>query len=594
MMDGLKDKHRKTIMDILSSNKKVERAVLFGSRATGTFTIDSDVDLALWGKGLTSKELGRLSGKLEESSVPQEVDLLLYESIENENLLREIDRRGVEWYSNKFDGEKSKKNRQSWRKVRLGEVAFINPLENIPKGIKAKKVLMDDLVPFNRRISSYVIATYKGGSKFRSGDTLVARITPYLENGKTTFIDFLEDEEIGFGSTEFIVLRNKQSITDKYFLYYLSISPFFRSKAIKSMTGTSGRQRVQIPELINYVFPLPPLQEQKTIAQVLSSLDDKIELNHQMNKMLESIAQAIFKSWFVDFEPVHAKRLALESGLSKEEAEQACMAVLSGVCSPAQYVENPDKMNAKLKEKLSFMSEEKREELKSTASLFPWEFENSKLGKIPCGWRLKELSSQIIFNPKLQLKKGIIASYVDMKSLPTLGHRVNSITKKEFKSGSKFQNGDILLARITPCLENGKTAYIDCLLGKETAWGSTEFIVMRPRKNLPNLWIYLLSRDKKFIKHAISNMSGTSGRQRVPVEVLEKYKFPFCNFKLYDQFKKIINPLFKRIKTNSVENNTLEYLRDTLLPKLLAGEIDLKNIKYNDNKDKTQKQKAKT
>ena len=100
--DGLKDKHRKTIMDILSSNKKVERAVLFGSRATGTFTIDSDIDLALWGEGLTSQDIDCLSGKLEESSVPQQVDLLLYASIENENLLREIEKRGVEWYRREF------------------------------------------------------------------------------------------------------------------------------------------------------------------------------------------------------------------------------------------------------------------------------------------------------------------------------------------------------------------------------------------------------------------------------------------------------------------------------------------------------------
>ncbi len=124
-----------------------------------------------------------------------------------------------------------------------------------------------------------------------------------MENGKTAYVDFLEEDEVAFGSTEFFVLREKKGISDKKFIYYLAISPQLRSIAINSMTGTSGRQRAQIDVLEKARFFLSPLVEQKKIASILSSLDEKIELNHQINQNLEEMAQAIFKSWFIDFEP---------------------------------------------------------------------------------------------------------------------------------------------------------------------------------------------------------------------------------------------------------------------------------------------------
>ena len=159
---------------------------------------------------------------------------------------------------------------------------------------------MDVLLPFTRKIPRYSIEEYKSGSKFRNGDTLLARITPCLENGKTAFVDFLEPDEVGFGSTEFIVMREKIDITDKEFLYYFAMSKDFREMAIKSMTGTSGRQRVETDRVRTYKFILPPLPEQKAIAEILSSLDDKIDLLHRQNKTLESMAQTLFRKWFVE------------------------------------------------------------------------------------------------------------------------------------------------------------------------------------------------------------------------------------------------------------------------------------------------------
>ncbi|WP_289731479.1 restriction endonuclease subunit S [uncultured Alistipes sp.] len=190
-----------------------------------------------------------------------------------------------------------------WVKYKLSDVVQFNPTERLAKGTIAKKVAMENLHPFTRAISGYELAAYSGGSKFRNGDTLMARITPCLENGKTAYVSILDDEEVGFGSTEYIVFRNIEGVTDSKFIYYFVSNPWFRNIAIKSMVGSSGRQRVQQSVLENLEINLPPLAEQKRIAAILGALDDKIELNHRINANLEEQAKALFKEWFVDFEP---------------------------------------------------------------------------------------------------------------------------------------------------------------------------------------------------------------------------------------------------------------------------------------------------
>lgn len=192
---------------------------------------------------------------------------------------------------------------EDWKECTLGEIVEINPTESLKKGTIAKKIGMDILQPFNRAIPSYTLEAFSGGTKFKNGDTIMARITPCLENGKTSMVDILDEGEIGFGSTEYIVFRAKENITDPYFIYYLVTSSVIREPAIKSMVGSSGRQRVQTDVVANLTINLPPLPTQQKIAQILSSLDDKIELNNKINANLEQQAQALFKSWFVDFEP---------------------------------------------------------------------------------------------------------------------------------------------------------------------------------------------------------------------------------------------------------------------------------------------------
>jgi type I restriction enzyme S subunit len=187
-----------------------------------------------------------------------------------------------------------------WREQKLSDFMDFNPYTPLSKGIIAKKVTMEKLIPFNRKIQGYEDAVFSGGTKFKNGDTLVARITPCLENGKTAYVDFLNDEEVAFGSTEFIVLRAKEGISDSRFIFYFAISDEFRDTAIQLMSGTSGRQRVDTEALKRKVFTLPPLPEQKAIAEVLSSLDDKIDLLTKQNKTLEDLAQAYFRKWFIE------------------------------------------------------------------------------------------------------------------------------------------------------------------------------------------------------------------------------------------------------------------------------------------------------
>ena len=173
-----------------------------------------------------------------------------------------------------------------WISRKLEEVVEFNPKESISKGCLAKKVPMDKLQPFCRDIPEFEMSAYFGGAKFRNGDTIMARITPCLENGKTAKVNILADGEVGFGSTEYIVFRAKQGLLDPDFLYYLVSSSVVREPAIKSMVGSSGRQRVQASVLQDLRIYLPPLETQKEIASILKGLDDKIALNTQINDNL--------------------------------------------------------------------------------------------------------------------------------------------------------------------------------------------------------------------------------------------------------------------------------------------------------------------
>lgn len=177
----------------------------------------------------------------------------------------------------------------------LFEYIDINPKETIIRGCLAKKIPMDKLQPFCRDIPEYEISEFNGGSKFRNGDTIMARITPCLENGKTAMVNILDSNEVGFGSTEYIVFRAKKNLTTPDFVYYLICSSLVRDPAIKSMVGSSGRQRVQTDVIANLDIDFPKLSDQVKIAGVLKSLDDKIALNNAINNNLPPLQSIEFE-----------------------------------------------------------------------------------------------------------------------------------------------------------------------------------------------------------------------------------------------------------------------------------------------------------
>lgn len=186
---------------------------------------------------------------------------------------------------------------------KFSDVVLINPKESLKKGAIAKKIAMADIQENYRFIKNFELDKFKSGTKFRNGDTLFARITPCLENGKIAQVNILEENEVAFGSTEFLVLRDKEGVTIPDYVYYLSKWDYIKDSAIKSMTGTSGRQRVQNSIFDELVVDIPSIETQKSIVSALNNLDYKIEINNKIIENLEAQAQAIFKSWFVDFEP---------------------------------------------------------------------------------------------------------------------------------------------------------------------------------------------------------------------------------------------------------------------------------------------------
>ena len=208
---------------------------------------------------------------------------------------------------------------EEWKKYKMSDFIDFNPTVSLKKGTVARKLTMDKLIPHSRDIYDWEYEPYSGGTKFQNGDTIMARITPCLENGKHAFISLLNDGETAYGSTEFIVMRGIPGISDNRFVYYLSHFPDFKNAAVKSMVGSSGRQRAQVDVIKNLEFYLPGLVEQRKIADTLSALDDKIALNNRINHNLEEQAQALYKSWFVDFEPFKAgKFVESELGLIPE------------------------------------------------------------------------------------------------------------------------------------------------------------------------------------------------------------------------------------------------------------------------------------
>ncbi|HCT84793.1 MAG TPA: restriction endonuclease subunit S [Candidatus Margulisbacteria bacterium] len=384
-----------------------------------------------------------------------------------------------------------------WNESLLDDVANINPLESLPKGKIAKKIAMEMLRSFTKKVSGYSIDPYNGGVKFRNGDTIVARITPCLENGKTAYIDVLDEHEVGYGSTEYIVLREKPNVSDKQFLYYFAISDAFRDVAISAMTGSSGRQRVEIDVIKRHKFLLPSLPEQRAIAGVLSSLDDKIDLLHRQNKTLKAMAETLFRQWFV------------------EEVNEDWETVSVG-----QFV------------KTNISSIDKNYELKTIRYLDTGSLTE---GKIECFQNF------------------------EITDAPSRARRI-------------VKHDDILISTVRP---NQKHYGIIKHPDKDIIV-STGFCVITCEDINPHfIYMFLTTNDMTEYLHSIAEGSTSTYPSLKPSDI-ESLEFKLPPLERLTAFANYANTAWEKIDYNHKQIRTLEKLRDTLLPKLMSGEVRLK------------------
>ena len=547
MRDGLKDAHRAAIVAAIAANDRVERAVLFGSRATGTNTVSSDVDIVLFGDRLTLTDQAQIAAALDEIPMAQSVDLLLYDSIRTREVREHITRQGVELHARPSlqiashpTGPTTStcavmpndETSSFWRRHDVGDLIRHGYLA-VGDGYRAKNSeLARAGLPFARAGNIADRFRFSGTDRFpedelhRVGDK-VSRPGDVVFTSKGTVGRFAfvrsETEKFVY-SPQLCYWRSlAPEVIDSRFLYYWMRGPEFFGQFTSVSGQTDMADYVSLTDQRRMFITLPPITEQRAIARFLGTLDDKIELNLRMNATLDMTAQALFRSWFVDFEPVRAKMEGRDTGL------------------PAHI-----------------------------ASIFPCRLVDSEIGEVPMGWDVVLLSHIIAVNPTRRLRKGQMAPFLDMANMPTRGHTPHTVIDRPYGSGMRFTNGDTLVARITPCLENGKTAYVDFLQSGAVGWGSTEYIVMRPRPPLPTEFAYCLARSPHFRAFLIRNMSGTSGRQRVPAQALSQFMCIDPPSGIAQEFEKIVQPVMARVSVAARESRRLSRLRDALLPRLVT------------------------
>ena len=395
-----------------------------------------------------------------------------------------------------------------WKEVLLSEFLEFNPKRTIKKNEVARKITMDLLIPHSKQIYNFKYEPYTGGAKFSNGDTIMARITPCLENGKHAYVSCLNEGEIAYGSTEYIVLCGKNGVSDNEFVYYLSHTPQFVNTAIKSMVGSSGRQRAQVPVLENLIMPVPVnLSDQRKIAGILSALDSKIENNNKINANLEAQAQALFKSWFVDFTP---------------------------------FKDQP--------------------------------FVDSELGPIPQGWKVGKLTDIAVYLNGLAMQKfppqDIKDSFPVLK-IKELGAGIcdNSSDRCSNKVPKKYiiEDGDIIFSW-------SGTLMVDVWCGGQC--GLNQHLFKVSSSNYPKWFYYHWTKKhlRDFI-HIARDKAVTMGH--IKRGHLDNALVVVPNNFILEKATHLFEPLLNMVISKRIENQRLAALRDTLLPKLMSGEIKL-------------------
>ena len=376
--------------------------------------------------------------------------------------------------------------------MRAEEFIDFNPRLSIKKGEIATKISMDKLQPFTKQIPETGKASFTGGAKFCNGDTIMARITPCLENGKTAFVDILADEEVAFGSTEFIVMRAKKGISDPQFVYYLAISPDFRQIAIQSMVGSSGRQRVQQDVLNNVEIAVPALEEQERIGSFLKRLDDKIALNNKINENLEQQAQLLYKQYF------------------------------------------PYSVNDKL----------------------------------PDGWHVGAVGEIVeIHDAKRIPLSGAERAKMKKKTYPYYG----AAALMDYVDDYIFDGKYLLLGEDGTVVDNAGYPILQYVWGQFWVNNHAHVLTGKLGFNVESLYmLFKHTQVKSIVTGAVQPKISQANLRSIPVVIPPE--------NLLIEYNSQIEPMFALFRANDKASKTLTVLRDTLLPKLMNGEIDITNI----------------
>jgi type I restriction enzyme S subunit len=326
-------------------------------------------------------------------------------------------------------------------------------------------------------------------------------------------------------SSSLMKLTCDRSQVDPMFLFYFFRSPKGQQELLKnaSTVGTPGIGQ-PLSSLRSINVSIPPLSEQRAVAHILGTLDDKIELNRRMNETLEAIARRLFQSWFVDFDPVRAKAEGRDTGLPKDLAD-----------------------------------------------LFPDSFEDSELGEIPKGWDWGTLDKYAFLNPESWTKdtRPPAIQYVDLSN--TKWGCIESVTEYSAQDApSRAQRvlrpSDTIVGTVRP--GNGSYAYIS----EKGLTGSTGFAVLRPKRAEYAELIYLAATSATNIDN-LAHLADGGAYPAVRPEVVAATKVACVSYTVVSRFSQRVSPLFQKMSQIHQESRTLAALRDVLLPKLLSGEI---------------------
>ena len=509
MTDGLKDAHREAIIAVIAANDRVERAVLFGSRATGTNTVTSDVDIALFGDRLTLTHRARLTAALEEIPMAQTVDLLLYDSIQDRTLREHIRSHGVEWFARPDrDGGHETFSKSlgpangGWSRVPLGSFVTLQRGHDLPTAVRR---------PGNTPIlGSFGVTGWHDESRAAGPGVTVGR------SGASFGV-------VTYSPVDYWPLNTALYVTDFHgndprFAYYFLKHFDFRSYNSGSAQPSLNR---------NFIHPIPidvpPVAEQHSIVHILGTLDDKIELNRRMNETLEAMARALFKSWFLDFDPVRAKMEGRDTGLPQD-----------------------------------------------IANLFPDRLVDSEMGEVPEGWEAKSLKDCMNLTMGQSPPGSTYNDHGDglpfFQGRSEFGFRYPR--KRRFCSApTRVADPEDTLVTVRAPVGDINLAWERCCIGRGVAAlrhksGSSSF-------TYHSAWA--LRRELKEYEHTGTVFGAINKGQFEALRVTEPDP---C---VVEAFDAMAASLDARIRSNVAESDTLAALRDTLLPNLISvsGKIQL-------------------